>query len=311
MILILSSEADQSTSDVVEWMLYQNKKFILINKPIQKIDYSQKGKIINVSIKTYLGKVFNYKDISSVWYRRGRYDYPHNTPLAEVREFLKHENLEWGKLNELLMLKFNPKHCLGNYFDTQINKNDVLLKAARAGLKTPITLITDNKSSVIDFFCEARVINKTIAEIICKQSDNKIYRSGTIEIKPKELPNSFYPSLFQELVEKKYELRIFYIKGAFFSSAIFSQNNKKTSIDFRNYDYVNPNRVVPFKLPQEIESKLVKLMGELNLNTGSIDMMVTPKNKFYFLEVNPVGQFGMVSYPCNYYCEKFITETLN
>jgi D-alanine-D-alanine ligase-like ATP-grasp enzyme len=51
-------------------------------------------------------------------------------------------------------------------------------------------------------------------------------------------------------------------------------------------------------------------MNKLDLNCGSIDMIVTPKNEYVFLEVNPVGQFGMVSYPCNYNLEKKIAEYL-
>lgn len=31
-------------------------------------------------------------------------------------------------------------------------------------------------------------------------------------------------------------------------------------------------------------------------------------NNFYFLEINPVGQFGMVSGPCNYKIEKLIAK---
>jgi D-alanine-D-alanine ligase-like ATP-grasp enzyme len=47
-------------------------------------------------------------------------------------------------------------------------------------------------------------------------------------------------------------------------------------------------------------------MQKLKLNTGSIDMIYTNDSKFIFLEVNPVGQFGMVSKPCNYNLEKKI-----
>ena len=47
-----------------------------------------------------------------------------------------------------------------------------------------------------------------------------------------------------------------------------------------------------------------------DLDTGSIDMMYSTDGEYYFLEVNPVGQFGMVSYPCNYYIEKEIATIL-
>ncbi len=51
-------------------------------------------------------------------------------------------------------------------------------------------------------------------------------------------------------------------------------------------------------------------MDKLDLNCGSIDMIVNTKNEFIFLEVNPVGQFGMVSEPCNYFLEKKVAEFL-
>jgi hypothetical protein len=33
-------------------------------------------------------------------------------------------------------------------------------------------------------------------------------------------------------------------------------------------------------------------------------------SNYYFLEVNPEGQLGMVSLPCNYYLEKKIAKEL-
>ena len=63
-------------------------------------------------------------------------------------------------------------------------------------------------------------------------------------------------------------------------------------------------------MPIEIENNLAELMKHLNLNSGSIDLIYGCDKKYYFLEVNPVGQFGMTSYPCNYYIEKKIANYL-
>lgn len=41
-------------------------------------------------------------------------------------------------------------------------------------------------------------------------------------------------------------------------------------------------------------------MNELELKTGSIDFILSKTDEYVFLEVNPVGQFGMVSELCNY-----------
>ena len=51
-------------------------------------------------------------------------------------------------------------------------------------------------------------------------------------------------------------------------------------------------------------------MNLIGLNTGSIDMILTPEGDYYFLEVNPVGQFGMISHPCNFYLEEKVANFL-
>lgn len=50
-------------------------------------------------------------------------------------------------------------------------------------------------------------------------------------------------------------------------------------------------------------------MTALDLNSGSIDF-IKSGNNYYFLEVNPIGQFGNVSTDCNYSLERKIAEFL-
>jgi glutathione synthase/RimK-type ligase-like ATP-grasp enzyme len=118
------------------------------------------------------------------------------------------------------------------------------------------------------------------------------------------------PSLIQRKIDKKYEIRVFYLMGNMYSMAIMSQNKNETEIDFRNYQNQNPNRTLSYELPDEINKKIIKLMDVLKLNSGSIDFIYNTNNEYVFLEVNPVGQYGMVSYPCNYYIEKKIANYL-
>ena len=67
---------------------------------------------------------------------------------------------------------------------------------------------------------------------------------------------------------------------------------------------------MPIDIPNEIVCKLQLLMKELVLESGSIDMIVTPDDKYVFLEVNPVGQFDYVGKRCNYQLDKEIALTL-
>ena len=51
-------------------------------------------------------------------------------------------------------------------------------------------------------------------------------------------------------------------------------------------------------------------MNILNIKTGSLDFMVDNNNTLHFLEINPIGQFGNVSFHGNYNCEFKIAEKL-
>jgi len=124
------------------------------------------------------------------------------------------------------------------------------------------------------------------------------------------LPDRFSPSFVQDRIDKKFELRIFYLDGKCYSMAILSQSDEQTKVDFRKYNNEKPNRCVPFKLPRDIEKKIQRLFKKLELNTGSVDLIIDKNDKFFFLEINPVGEFLMVSLPCNYYLENQIALKL-
>ena len=111
-------------------------------------------------------------------------------------------------------------------------------------------------------------------------------------------------------MDKVYELRVFYLAGEFHAMAIFSQNDEQTRVDFRQYNRRRPNRNVPYRLAPELAARLRGLMDDLGLETGSIDLMVARDGREVFLEINPVGQFGMVSRPCNYRLERKVAELL-
>lgn len=187
--------------------------------------------------------------------------------------------------------------------------------AKKSGLKIPDTLITNSKKQLVDFFNNnKRVISKPITNNVTLLIKEKIsFMNYTEEVTKEDindLNDFFYPTLFQEYIEKKYEIRVFVLKDKCFSMAIFSQLDEQTKLDFRKYNMKKPNRSVPFQLPKEVENNILSFMKKTEMDTGSVDLIMKENNEFIFLEVNPVGQFGMVSGPCNYYIEKRIAEYL-
>lgn len=293
-VLIFSDEFDSVTDNVVEWLNYFDEKVL-----IERINGVKPKSSIQVINNNY----------NSIWYRRlTLINTPANTSIGRfvIEEF---------KSNYMASIKVNEANKkLGTIDNLVPNKLDVLSRAYILDIKIPKTILTTSKIDFLEFNkgCE-EVIIKCISDPVIILEDGKkktLYTHLLSEKDIREIPKSFSPSFFQERIKKKYEIRSFFINHVFYSMAIFSANNSKTDVDMRNYDFNNPNRKVCYKLPIELEDKLCKLMSSLNLNTGSIDLIKGVDNQYYFLEVNPVGQFGDLSHTCNYKIEKEIANYL-
>lgn len=316
MILIISINYEQSTSEVAEWLLYYKAEFEIVTETntVKQLSYSLNEEKKEISIITQNGKSINFKDVESVWYRRNKFMNDNgilndgNDFIKDVDYFIQIAKAEWKYTDELLLLSLKDKMLVGDHTKSDPNKIVVLELAKSLGLLVPDSIITSQKKDLLNN--EWRLINKNISNVAHTSINNKSYCNRTVEVNVDHLPETFFPALFQKLIIKKYELRVFFLKDKFYAMAIFSQADDKTATDFRNYNYLKPNRTVPFELPEEIQIKLKKLMLLLEMNTGSIDMIVTPTDEYVFLEVNPDGQFGMVSYPCNYFIEREIAKTL-
>lgn len=322
MILVITDSFDVSTNQVIDWLNFFESPFKRLNNQSfiwgkYSFRYDLKRE------KLYIDNI-EVQEFTAIWYRRwisfNKFNYGLenfvNFPVSQFSNIKYNLVKEHLTLSRLLFSKINrDSFFLPKVSSLRINKLDVLKIAESLNINIPSTIITNNKNDLIKFHKKHKeIISKPISEIINYQSKEELFimRTGLIdESTISNLDNCFSLSLFQEYIEKEIELRIFFLDGKFYPMAIFSQGNEKTKYDFRNYDEVKPNRTVPYNLPSKIKLSLIKLMNLLDLNTGSIDMIKTKSNKYYFLEVNPVGQFGMVSHPCNYNLEYLIANKLS
>lgn len=318
MIIIFSESDDRSTTEVMKWLRFLNaKKIKRINEDEQHFHFSVKifnEKNNEVTLK-FNGEYIPLDDIKSVWFRRSHYNSINNEIIAEINNFteLKKEIYNFlikenSVLKSVLWNLMYKKRNIGNPVLQNLNKIIVLEEAKIQGIKIPHTVINYEKEILNYSFITKALSDSPNWQIMNSQLNFKTYELDAE--KYNNINGQFFPNLIQEKIEKLFEIRTFYLQGKFFSMAIFSQENEKTKVDFRNYDRLNPNRNVPFKLPKSEEKKIDKLMKKMNLNSGSIDIIYSKNHEYIFLEINPVGQYDMVSYPCNYYLHKLIAEIL-
>jgi ATP-GRASP peptide maturase of grasp-with-spasm system len=307
-IVIYSLEIDNSTNEIIDWIKYFNSSVTIYRcNDLENLDCS----FLNLNNIFYNRKSTHFFENN----QRGLQIQKNDSKL-KLLSHLKNESLKELKAYIEYTIISNRTTVIGNKKDNKINKLEQLDFAKKAKLKTPKSLVTSSKKELMNFFYKETnglVINKPLYNGIMVNYKNNIFASYTTKLdkdRINKIPDNFLISFFQEQIIKIFEIRTFYFYGECYSMAIFSQGNSMTEIDFRNYDVKTPNRTVPYKLSLITENKIKNLMNSLNLNTGSIDFIYSETGEIYFLEVNPEGQFDMVSKPCNYFLEEIIAKKI-
>jgi ATP-GRASP peptide maturase of grasp-with-spasm system len=326
MNIIFSHTQDYTTKLVLEWVDYLGGNFLRIND--ERIDLKE----VTINNETYsysfqIGeKQYLNSELSSKWFRGGKIRISNNINNFFLfdRDLNKHSesaelfmtNYKHAKL-EYLVNEFSDS--VGTNAQGRYNKLIALRNARNTGLDIPNTILTTSKSKLLTFFQKnERIITKSLdLNFSSSETDSKGYRTRymqyTNEINLHDVnkfSDEFALTLFQQLISKKFEIRTFYLNHKCHSVAIFSQQNKKTSVDYRKYDHQKMNRMIPFKLPVDIEAKIDQFMKTCGLNTGSIDLIYSTEGNFIFLEVNPIGQFGYISDVSNYKLHKEIAQCI-
>lgn len=320
MILILSEQIDNTTDIVCSWLNRYGCEFLRINdedahNPLMEIRIKDGKFTVSYSDGS---RVHDLSDIEICWCRRGFFKFHIEERLPNVsvstnESITRFLGNEGNTLEYFFYYLFGKKLSINHPANYNFNKLIALHEAADIGFKIPNTVLCRDSADLKKFVDEnGSCITKSIQDIMPIRYGDRYISAGKIgRVEKSEIKHPHYwYSLFQKEIPKRYELRIFYWLGKMYAMAIFSQMDPKSKLDFRDVDVngSHPNRMVPYNIPKDIQLKLRKLMKKLRLESGSIDMIVTPENEYVFLEVNPVGQFNFVSEICNYCIEKNIAD---
>ncbi len=309
MIFIHTRARDETTIDIIQWLIYYKKDFFRLNTIRElaqlqaSLPHDQTGSRQPAFQSCYLNGKSNLIPPVTEDKDLDRQLRTHLTGLADT--FIE------SLLDDPAVKRFG-NHPFGN---NGINKLIALQVARRAGLSVPQTAIVSDKSNLIQLKEQwGRIIHKSMHQGIAVNTDNVLISGQKTEEVTDDtiarLGNVFFPSMIQQLVLKKFEIRVFCFGVIVRAIAIFTQRNAHTQIDGRGIDTQRPNRQVPFALPEWVKTKLLLVMERLKLCYGSFDLICTPDNEFVFLEVNPYGQYGFLSMAGNFYIEKQIAEYL-
>ncbi len=304
MIVIYTNDSDTTSDEVQNWLTWYGYTVRRVNNfPLDFDNFTD----ISFGDSTKVERDYLHKD-DVVWFRRW------NAKLGKTTKIQYAVEQEQGILKKYLAATNNNCFIINKPTDLQVTKIDMLSVACKVGLIIPQTIITSSKISLLNFREKhEKIITKPLSDPLVLAKHKATFASYTRFLEKEEIDAAeptFLPSLFQEYIDKKFEIRAFLLNNDFYCMAIFSQMDDRTAVDYRHYRPDKPNRQVPFILPLKVQHKLRMLMRDLDLSSGSIDMIYDKFNRYIFLEVNPVGQYAMTSVPCNYFIDKKIAQLL-
>lgn len=233
-------------------------------------------------------------EVKSIWWRRPE---PHviaaDLPKAErafARRETEHTFTGLWNIFDCYWMSFPPSIRRAS------NKIEQLQRASQLGFRVPQTLITNDPVQVQAFHerCGGQIIYKALADAIIDSGEegsepHVIYTTRITQDQLDVLEAvRTAPCLFQELIPKRLELRVTIIGDDMFVCEIHSQEDERTSLDWRHYEVA-----IPYKkgsLPPEVMEKCFTLVKGYGLNYSAIDLILTPSGEYVFLENNPAGQ---------------------
>lgn len=118
------------------------------------------------------------------------------------------------------------------------------------------------------------------------------------------------PMTFQHKLDKKLELRVTIAGKKIFTFSIDSQRVANAQVDWRKEGVAMIDDWQPFELPRDIQQKLLAFMDDYKLNYGAIDLILTPENEYYFLEINAAGEYFWLDKLCDNEISKQIAGVL-
>jgi glutathione synthase/RimK-type ligase-like ATP-grasp enzyme len=304
MIILLTNKFDVSVDYVVRFLRTQGKPFLRLNtedliEQEVEVDFPHFDFKLGKDSKEYSLK----KEMKSVLYRRPgkpfEFSKKTNKPNQAVTKYIENQ---WHTFLESLC-GIDGVLWINNPIKNHLAENKILqLKhAANIGFSVPKTCITSSREKAMQFSrnCGGKIIAKALSAPLIEYP-TKDYFIFTSKINALEnIPSSEFklaPSIFQEEIADKEDFRVTIVGNSCFAVKIETSDSSAIPIDWRLSQ--KSLRYIPTALPSEVETKCLKLTSELGLIFGAIDL-VKSNGKFYFLEINPSGEWGWLQKEAN------------
>jgi hypothetical protein len=300
LLLIASNKRDLATDYLVLRLHERSIPFLRLNTEdylsLWDFQYSISNNETNLTVSKS-ETLLSVENITGAYIRQPRM--PDLKVIESDKEFAEREVGEslkslWRSIDDDLWLNAPHKILRAS------NKPEQLSVARSIGFVLPDTYIGSNYGEIYNFFkkCSGKIIAKAVKHGFFYDG-NKARVAATQVINENTLESfSLYaqlPMIYQRLIEKQYDIRVIVVGSNVFATAIESQSYEETKVDWRLSDcYKIKLNQYAIQLPDDVENYCLKITKKFNLRYAAIDLIFGLDNNYYFLELNPNGQWAWI-----------------
>jgi glutathione synthase/RimK-type ligase-like ATP-grasp enzyme len=312
MILLISNSLDFATDFVVAQLLergvpYQRLDLDLLRQDRVLLDPVRQSITIVCNKKTV---TIQASDLSSILFRAPTHLRESSGACAEPDELLARH--QWAAFARSLMLfegSLWVNHPSATY--RAENKPYQLMVAAKLGFHVPRSVVTnaappDDEQWLRDDHVAVKALDSFVVRVQ-PDEDAFLYTQRINRVDLNDDVLSSMPVIVQEYFDTKIDLRVTVVGHCCFAASVLV-DGKGISGDWRLTK--NKAQFELFALPDVIRSRCIALVRELGLVFGAIDL-VKVGDVFYFLEINPTGEWAWLVTQCGMPIDRAIADELS
>ncbi len=304
MILIFTNKEDVHPTPVIDILNKRGTPVFRLNSECLLTDYefcwwndSTKCDFVIKNVSS--GLTVKGSEVTAIWDRRP--ENPKELFVKSTDEINKLNLNEAAGFLSFIRYYLKDVFSIGSIINDRYAASKMLQTriAQQVGFSVPSSCFSNRKKNVILFGNQfSDLILKPIDgdSLVCEDDKQYVFYSNKISsITLEDIPEDAFSQtacFLQNYIEKEYEVRVTVVENNVFACKIDSQAMKDNQgrIDWRQgYDYNIKHEIIT--LPNDIEVKCLDFLKIMGLNFGAFDFIVTPDNKYIFLECNPNGQW--------------------
>ncbi|WP_230628507.1 MvdC/MvdD family ATP grasp protein [Sphingomonas sp. Leaf37] len=234
------------------------------------------------------------EDVGAAYYRRPGAPEPAGARDEATAKYLADE---WSAVTKALWNALEGRWLSSPFAILRAeDKPRQLAMASALGFDVPETLISNDFAAASAFVAKAGAIGKPLRHSLVERGDagEVLFTARLDPLKPMDRTAvSLAPVIYQREVRKAYDVRATVIGDRVFAAAIHSQDHDETEVDWRSGTRLDI-RHEAIELPADIIDKCRALTQKLDLRYGAIDLIADQDGRYWFLEINPNGQWAWI-----------------